>query len=74
VPHDYAEAGLRAVQGTANLEATQHFVKALALLTMLSSGPEFLQQELEVRPAVGPALVAGKYIASEYARGCCYGY
>jgi class 3 adenylate cyclase/predicted ATPase len=62
----WQRAGQRAVQRSANLEATQHFAKALGLLTTLPSGPERLRQELEVRLALGPALVASRgYTAPE---------
>jgi predicted ATPase len=71
--HHYAEAGLlaqafpywqqagqRAHQRSANLEAVRHLTTALELLATLPETPARVQQELDLQLALGPALVATK--------------
>jgi class 3 adenylate cyclase len=73
VAHHYTEAGLgaqaivywqrageRAVQRSANAEAISHLTKGLELLTTLPDTPERNRQELTLRTALGPALIATK--------------
>ena len=62
----WQQAGQRAVGSSANLEATQHFAKALDLLKILPDTPERIRQELTLQVALGPALIAIKgYTAPE---------
>jgi class 3 adenylate cyclase/predicted ATPase len=56
----WQQAGQRAMQGSANLEAVQHLSTGLRLLTTLPDTPGRAQQELDVRIALGPALMAAK--------------
>jgi predicted ATPase len=71
--HHYTEAGLieqavvywhkageRAIQRSANAEASIHLKTGLGLLKMLSDTPERTQQELNVQITLGPALMATK--------------
>jgi class 3 adenylate cyclase/predicted ATPase len=71
--HHYTEAGLneqaiaywqragqQALQRSANLEAVQHLTTGLALLATLPEIPARVQQELDLRMALGPALSATK--------------
>jgi predicted ATPase/class 3 adenylate cyclase len=79
VAHHYTEAGLaeqaipywqqagqRASQRSANIEAVAHLTKGLELLKTLQDTPEHTQQELTLQITLGPPLVATKgYAASE---------
>ena len=79
VAHHYTEAGLiaqaipywqqagqRAVQRSANVEAIWHLTKGLELLKTLPETPERTQQELDLQLTLGPALMATKgWAASE---------
>lgn len=47
--HYFRQAGDRALRFSANVEAAQHYGRALALLTKLPTTPERLQQELELQ-------------------------
>jgi predicted ATPase/class 3 adenylate cyclase len=71
VAHHYTEAGLsaqaipywqqagqRAVERSANLEAVAHLTKGLELLAILPDTPERIQRELDLQLALGPALMA----------------
>ncbi len=53
-------AGENALQWSAHQEAVGHFTTALELLAALPERPERAQQELEVRLALGPALMVTK--------------
>jgi predicted ATPase len=84
--HHYTEAGLRepalaywqqagqqARQHSANAEAVQHLSKGLELLAMLPATPVRVQQELDLRLALGAALMATRghgalEVAQTYAR------
>jgi predicted ATPase len=62
----WQQAGERALQRSANLEAMSHLTQALALLQALPDTRERTQQELLVRTILGPALIATKgYAAPE---------
>ncbi len=62
----WQQAGQRAVERSANVEAISHFTKGLELLESLPETPEHLQQELALLVTLGPALLASKgYTASE---------
>lgn len=62
----WQQAGQRAIQRSANLEAIAHFTKGLELLQTLPDTPKRTQQELDLQIALGPALMATKgYAAPE---------
>jgi predicted ATPase len=77
VAHHYTEAGLPApaipywqragqqcLQRSAHTEAVQHLTKGLELLATLPETPARVQQELDLRMALRPALVATKGFAA----------
>ncbi len=53
-------AGTRAIQRSAQLEAMRHLTRALDLLRALPPAPELLRPEFELRVALGPCLTAVK--------------
>ncbi len=62
----WQQAGQRASQRSAYMEAVAHLTKGLELLTALPDTTERAQQELELQTALGPALMAAKgYAAPE---------
>ena len=63
------QAGKIALQRSANQEAISYLTKGLEFLKTLPNSPDSLQQELSLRVALGPALIATKgYAASEVER------
>ena len=56
----WQRAGQQALQRSANLEALQHLTQGLALLATLPETSARTQQELDLRMALGPALIATK--------------
>jgi predicted ATPase len=56
----WQQAGRRAIQRSANVEAISHFTRGITLLMTLLDSPERSQQELELQVALGPALMATK--------------
>jgi predicted ATPase len=65
----WRQAGQRAAQRSAYVEAISHFTKGLELLQTLPDTPERAQQELTLQIALGTALVATKgYAALETTR------
>jgi predicted ATPase/class 3 adenylate cyclase len=60
----WQEAGQRAVQRSANVEAVNHFKKALDLLQTQTESPERFEKELELQLALGTPLIATKGFAS----------
>jgi TOMM system kinase/cyclase fusion protein len=60
----WQQAGQRALQRSANLEAVAHLTKGLEVLATLPDTPERAQQELAMQTTLGPALVATKGQAS----------
>ena len=54
----WQQAGQQAIQRSANLEASQHLTTGLALLATLPETLARAQQELDLRMALGPALIA----------------
>jgi len=56
----WQQAGQRAVQRSANVEAITHFTKGLELLKTLPDTPERAQQELMLQLALGNPLMATK--------------
>src|SRR4029077_16696692 len=63
------KAGEKAVQRSANLEAIDHFRKALELIKTNPETPERLKQELKLYTApLGPAVMVTKGFASQEAR------
>ena len=62
----WQQAGTRAVQRSANVEAIAHVQRGLALLTALPDTPQRTQHELDFLTTLGPALMATKgYAAPE---------
>jgi class 3 adenylate cyclase/DNA-binding winged helix-turn-helix (wHTH) protein/predicted ATPase len=65
----WQQAGQRAIERSANLEAIGHLTKGLEVLTTLPDTPDRTRQELDVQTALGPALRAIKgWAAPEAAR------
>ena len=65
----WQQAGQRAIQGSANVEAIAHLTKGLALLRTQPETPVRLQQELALEVALGSALLITKgYGAPEVER------
>jgi predicted ATPase len=60
----WQRAGQQALHRSANLEAIQHLTTALELLATLPDTPARAQQELDLRIALGPALMAMKGLAA----------
>jgi DNA-binding SARP family transcriptional activator/predicted ATPase len=58
--HYWLQAGQRAIQCGANVEAISHFSSALDLVSTLPDGPERNQRELDLLILLGPALMAIK--------------
>jgi TOMM system kinase/cyclase fusion protein len=62
----WQQAGQRALQRSAHLEAIGHLTKGLEVLATLPDSPERLQQELDVQTTLGHALMVVKgYAAPE---------
>jgi class 3 adenylate cyclase len=62
----WQQAGQRAIQRSANVEAVNHLTRGLALLTLLPDTPERTQQELAFHLSLGAQLAVTKgYAASE---------
>jgi len=69
----WQQAGQKAIQRSANLEAISHLTKALELLKTLPDTPERTQQELTLRISLGSPLIVVKgtgapEVKSTYAR------
>jgi predicted ATPase/class 3 adenylate cyclase len=58
------KAGEKAAQRSANVEAVNHFTRALELLKATPESPERFQQELELQLTLGTPLIATKGFAS----------
>ena len=56
----WQQAGQRAVQRSANIEAVSHFIRGLEVLKALPDTPERTQQELTLQTALGMPLVLTK--------------
>jgi predicted ATPase len=64
----WQQAGQRAIQRSANVEAIAHLRQGIALLTSLPDTPERVQSELTLQTTLGPALMATRgYAAPEVA-------
>jgi predicted ATPase len=64
--HYWHQAGHRAIQRSAHVEAINHLTQGLALLQMLPKAPERTQQEVDMHIALGTSLIATKgYAAPE---------
>jgi DNA-binding NtrC family response regulator/predicted ATPase len=62
----WQQAGQRARERSANLEAISHLTRGLEVLKALPDTPERTRQELDLQIALGPALIATKgYAAAE---------
>ena len=61
----WLEAGRRAGEHSANLEAIQHLIKARDYLATLPDSPERIPRELDVLTTLGPAFTATKGFAAE---------
>jgi len=65
----WQQAGVRAAERSANIEAASHVRKGLALLQTLPTSAEHIQQELTLQLLLGPVWMATKgYAAPEVAR------
>ena len=64
--HYLEQAGQRAGQRSANMEAVSHLTKGLELLTMLPDNRERAQQELMLQSALGRALMATQGYAASW--------
>jgi predicted ATPase/class 3 adenylate cyclase len=65
----WQQAGTRALQRSANVEAIAHMQRGLTLLTTLPDTPQRTQHELDFLTTLGPALMATKgYAAPEVVR------
>ncbi|MBI3797029.1 MAG: AAA family ATPase [Deltaproteobacteria bacterium] len=60
----WQQAGQRAIERSANVEAIHHLTTALELLKTLPDTPEHLQQELTLHITLGVALIATKGFAA----------
>jgi class 3 adenylate cyclase/tetratricopeptide (TPR) repeat protein len=60
----WSRAGRRAVERSANVEASAHFTRALTILASQPAGTERLGRELALRTALGPALMSTKGLGS----------
>src|SRR5262249_13189833 len=60
----WRRAGARNVKGSANAEASAHFLRALQLLRTVPETVERLQQELSLEISLGGALIATKGLAT----------
>jgi predicted ATPase len=60
----WQQAGQRAIQGSANVEAIAHLRQGIELLTNLPDAPERVQSELTLQTTLGPALMATKGFAA----------
>ena len=60
----WQQAGQRAIERSANLEAIGHLTKGLEVLMTLPDTPDRARQELDLQTALGPALRATKGWAS----------
>jgi tetratricopeptide (TPR) repeat protein len=58
------QAGQRAMQRSATVEAIAHLTKGLEVLTTLPDIPERTRQELSLRTALGPALMITRGVAA----------
>jgi predicted ATPase len=56
----WQQAGQRAVERSAHLEAVAHLMRGLEVLATLPDPPERIQQELGLQIILGPALMASK--------------
>jgi predicted ATPase len=64
----WQQAGQRAIQRSANIEAIAHLRQGIALLTTLPDTPARVQSELTLQTTLGPALMATRgYAAPEVA-------
>lgn len=64
----WQQAGQRAIQRSANVEAIAHLRQGIALLTTLPDTPARVQSELTLQTTLGPALMATRgYAAPEVA-------
>jgi TOMM system kinase/cyclase fusion protein len=60
----WQQAGQRALQRSANVEAIEHLTRGLDILKTLPDDPEHAQRELDLQVALGPALMATKGLAA----------
>jgi predicted ATPase len=55
---DWQQAGQRALERSANIEAISHLTKGLEVLKTLPDSPERTRPELDSQTTQGPALIA----------------
>ena len=67
----WRQAGQRALQRSANLEAIEHLTRGLTVLATLPDTPDRLQHELDLHVTLGPALMATKGYASPEVEHTC---
>jgi len=60
----WSQAGKRATQRSANVEAMHHLIKGLEVLMTMPDTPERARQELDLQITLGPVLMAVKGFAS----------
>src|SRR5262249_60884056 len=60
----WQQAGRKAAQRSAHVEAMAHLTRGLALLRMLPDTPERTQHELVLQTLLGPALIVSKSFAA----------
>ena len=60
----WQQAGQRAIQRSANVEAIAHLRQGIELLTTLPDTPERVQAELTLQTTLGPALMATRGFAA----------
>jgi predicted ATPase len=60
----WQQAGQRALQRSANLEAIAHLTKGLEVLKTLPDSLERIRQELDMQTTLGPALIATQGLAA----------
>jgi class 3 adenylate cyclase len=65
------QAGQRAIQRSANVEAVAHLTKGLKVLETLPTTPERIQQELQLQTTLVPALMAIKGYTTPEAEQAC---
>jgi tetratricopeptide (TPR) repeat protein len=72
----WLEAGRRAAERSANIEAVAHLTRGIAALKILPETPDIAQLELALQLALGPALMATKGFGTQQAKStyqrACY--
>ncbi len=61
----WCQAGQRAIQRSANLEAIEHLSRGLSILSALPDASSYVEQELQLHTTLGPAYMAAKGYAAD---------